>query len=190
MKSTTKIYIVVFIWLVLTGISFYFIFPKMSDSLLTLQKNHQDQIKEYNDLTAQIQSIHSMQQDLEDLANAPVKPTDLFTSDVQLVHEIQYIESISKTTNNDLKLTVTGSADDATAFAGAPGLFQVPYSIILTGTFPNIVQFLHYFENSFFISPVNAIDITSNSAAAGGTGTTQSSVKATILSNFLIRKIP
>jgi|GEM_PF-2409468 len=184
MNVTKKIYGIIFTWLVITVAVFYFILPRLANSLIALQKSHQSQIAQYNDLQAQIQSLYAMQQDLDQLSKASVKPDDLFTSDVQLVNEIQHIESIAKSTGNDLKISITGTAKDAQPYRSYSKLYAVPYTISLTGPFPATLAFLHYFENSYFVSPPTAIDISNQLALAQG------QVKTTILANFFIHYDP
>ena len=181
MNPTKKIYSALFIWLLVTTASFYYVFPKFAAVLVNLQQDHQDQIAQYNSLQAQIQSLYAMQQDLDSLSKAAVKPDDLFTTDVQLVNEIQHIEDIAKISSNTLKVTISGTAKDAQAYPGFSKLYKVPYSMTLVGSFSSTLQFLHYFENSFFVSPIDAINIDNQQALTAG------QVKTTIIAGFFIR---
>lgn len=181
MNAAKKIYASIFVWVVITAGVFYFAFPKISNYLVSIEQSHEDQIAQYNNLREQIQSLYAMQQDLDQVQKQDVKPSDFFTSDVQLVKEIQRVESIAALTGNQLKISISGNAGDAKQLkTSSSQLYEVPYTIDLTGTFPQAVQFLHYFENSYFVSPVNAVDI--DNSQGGG------QVKTTILASFFIHK--
>jgi len=181
MSVVKKIYATLFIWALITVGSFYFLFPKFSNNLVALQESYQDQVAQYKNLQEQIQSIYAMQQNLDQVQKQSVKPSDFFTSDVQLVKEIQHVEDIAKATNNELIITISGSAADSKPVkTSGSQLFEVPYTVTLTGTFPDALEFLHYYENSYFVSPVNAINVDNSSAAKPG------QVKTTILASFYI----
>jgi Tfp pilus assembly protein PilO len=179
MTPTKKIALMIFIWLLLTGAAFTFLFPKMAISLVDLQSSHQQQIDHLKDLQEQVQALQKTQDDLSRLSSQSVKPTDLFTSDLHLVNEIKQIEQYAQKNNLIETLTVSGTADKAAAVQSASGLYQVPYSIVLKGAFPGVIDFIQYLENSYFISPVNGISVIFNSPG---------NVSATIVSNFYISR--
>ncbi len=180
MNPINKIYLAALTWLVLTFVVFSYLFPHFSQSLITLQQSHQEQISQLDSLKTQALGLQKMQDDLQQVDNQPVKLGSFFTSDINLVKEIQRIEDISQKTNIAETLQVTGTVDKALpASKTSSGLFLVPYTLALNGSFPEVLNFLKYFENSYFISPLNAITV---SYVAKG------SVNATILSNFIIHK--
>ena len=159
MSPTKKITIVVLVWIILTGVMFVMVIPRLSNGLIALQSNHQDQINQLADLKEQVQALKNIQDDLIKVNAQPVKPSDLFTSDLHLVNEIKKIEDFAAKTNLTETLTVSGTADKAQPVQSASGLSVVPYSIILKGPFPNEVNFVKYLENSSFISPVISFNV-------------------------------
>jgi hypothetical protein len=166
-------------WLVATGLIFGFAFPRLTNSLVDLRQSHEKQVTELHSLQAQALALEKMQSDLQQAENQEIKLSSFFTSDVTLVHEVQRIEEIANKTNMTETLTLTGSSDKAQVVQSQSGLLSVPYTLNLHGSFLNYLNFLKYFENSYFISPVNAMTI--NFDVPG-------SVNVTLQSNFLLRK--
>ncbi|MDB4939605.1 MAG: hypothetical protein JWO40_30 [Candidatus Doudnabacteria bacterium] len=159
MSPTKKITLTVLIWVILTGAIFTLVMPRLSKGLISMQNNHQDQISQLADLKEQVQALKNIQGDLTKVNTLPIKPSDLFTSDLHLVNEIKEIEQYAEKTNLTETLTVSGTADKAQSVQSASGLSQVPYSIVLKGPFPNEVTFMKYLENSSFISPVVSFSV-------------------------------
>jgi hypothetical protein len=179
MTPLKKIYILAGCWLVLTIAVFSFVAPRLSASMISLENSHEAQIKKLQDVTAQVDALQKIQDDLAKAAKQDVKPSDLFTSDIRLVNEIKSIEQFAAKSNVAESLTVTGTADKAQVVPGASGLIMVPYTIVLKGTFPGAVNFMRYLENAYFMSPVNAYSMLYNE---------QGSITATILTNFYLYK--
>lgn len=179
MQPLSKIYIAAVVWLALSGAVFGLIFPKMARSLVDLQQSHQKQITELNSLQEQALGLQKMENDLSQADAQPVKLGSFFTADINLVREVQRLEDISQKTSMAESLTISGTADKAAAVQSASGLYQVPYTLSLKGSFPSFVRYLQYLENSYFISPVNGLTI--NYAGKG-------QIDATVLANFLIHK--
>jgi len=182
MSVETKIYVTIFVWLVLSVASLFFVFPKFADGLVALQQTHQSQIDEYNNLKVQIQSLRNMQDELAKISQQPIQPKDLFTSDVKLVKEIQRVENAANSSGLEMALSISGSASTAQAYPGSLSkLLKIPYAVTLNGGFAGVVQFLKYLENSYFISPIGGFDI-----SAGDSALPNKSVTARINSNFFI----
>ena len=148
-----------------TAFAFFYVLPKIADSLIGLQNAHKQQESQLQSLNDQVKGLEAMQRDLDVIKSMPVQPKDLFTpysADAKLVNEIQALEAAAAKTNNHMTLDITGSADKARAYPSASGLVAVPYTLALDGSFPDAVRFLEYFENSFFISPISDITVSGN----------------------------
>ncbi len=179
MAPLKKIYITAAIWAGLTGLVLGVVVPKQQKGLVTLQESNADQIDKLKDLREQVKTLQKIQEDLAKVEQQEVKPNDFFTGDTRLVNEIKTIELFALKSNLLETLTISGTADKATAVQSLSGLAQIPYSISLQGSFPNVVKFIKYLENAYFISPVNALSVTYSE---------QGSVKATVLTNFYLYK--
>ncbi len=167
-----------------SAFTFFYAFPRIADSLVNLQSAHKDQVAQLQSLSDQVKALEAMQRDLSDIAKMPVQPKDLFTpysADAKLVNEIQALENYSAQTNLVMHLNITGSAEKALPYPSASGLVAVPYTLTLDGNFVSAVQFLQYFENSFFVSPISDITIS-------GAGDKAHSVHVTINAEFFLEK--
>ena len=179
MNMTKKIILHVALWLGVTGLCFGYIFPKAIAQIRDLQFAHAKQLVALNELRDYARSLQRMEQDLDKLSKEQVQPEQLFTSDLKLVREIQEIEKIAAQTNNDqMKLSLSGTAEKAPAYPGASGLSQIPFTITLTGSFPDALRFIEGLENTYFVAPINAVSFT----------LVEGKVNTTIISNFIIRK--
>ena len=114
-----KIYAIAFGWLVLTVVVFSFIVPKFYQSMTDLHNSHEAQIKTLQDLSAQVDALQKIQDDLTKADKQDVRPSDLFTSDIHLVNEIKSIEQFAAKSNVAETLTVTGTADKAQPVQGS-----------------------------------------------------------------------
>lgn len=176
-----KIYFNTIISILLLGAMFGYIFPKMSKSLVDLQNSHQSQIIKLKQLNEQAKSLSKMNEDLQAVAAMSIKPADFFTSDATLVNEIKTMEEVAAKTKSVMTLSISGTADKALAVSSASGLSQVPYAVTLKTTFPDLIRFIKYMENRYFISPISGLNISGDEDKQGG-------VSATILSSFYIYK--
>lgn len=180
MKPTSKIYIAVALWLVVTGAVFGFGLPKLFGGLTELQNSHQQQTDQYNQLRAQAASLETMKKDIDALKQQQVQPSDFFSTDLHLVNEIKQLETDASKSNVKTSIVIPGSADKAEVLKGSTaGLLVIPYTLKVTGDFPSLVTFLSYMQNNFFISPVTGINITADQ---------DKSLNTSVFASFFIRK--
>ena len=173
------------IWVVATAALFFFVMPRFSDNLTELQTSHQQQADTYNSLRAQAASLQKMQQDLDSLKNEKIQPSDFFSNDLQLVNEIKQLETNAINSNVVTTLTIPVSADKAATLKGSEsGLFVVPYSLKVVGQFPDLLKFLEYQENSFFIAPVDGINLLAQLSEKDKSST----INTELLGSFYIKK--
>src|SRR4051812_10086969 len=113
MNINKKIALAIVAWIVITAACFMLIFPRVVNSLITLRQSYAKQIGELSELRDRAKALQRMQADIAKVKKEKVQPEDLFTSDLKLVNEIQHIEDAAKFTGNDLKLTISGTAEKA-----------------------------------------------------------------------------
>ncbi len=179
MQSNRKIYIYIILNIIVFVVMFKFVLPKMANSLVALQNSHQAQISKLNQLNDQLKSLSKMNEDLSSLNELKVKPENFFTSDATLVNEIKSIEDAAVLTNTELDLAISGTADKAKSIPSLSNLVQVPFTMALKGAYPNVVRFVKYMENRYFIAPISSINISADEESEG-------TVIATFQSNFYL----
>ena len=158
MDINKKVAASLLVWLAGTALAFFWLFPKLSGSLIELKQSHAKQIAELNQLKDYAKGVERMQQDLATMRKGEVQPEEFFTSDIKLVNEIKHIESIALETNNAIIFNISGTADKAAAVKGASSaLFEIPYTITLEGNQQTVQNFVSRLEKSYFVSPVNAV---------------------------------
>lgn len=182
MPPLNKIFIGLFIWIVVTAGMLFIALPKLGGVITHSQETKAAQYAELEKLRQETRVLQKLQEDIDNIKRQPVQPEDFFTRDVKLVHEIQHEEEIAAQTGNKIKLTISGTADKAQNVQSSSVLFQVPYTITLQGRFDGLIKFLDLLENSYFISPVTGLNI-QTSAGEGDTNVT-----TTIFANFYIHK--
>ena len=179
MNINQKITWYLLVFLAITAAIFFFLAPMFESNLYSLQGKYQDQENQLSALTAQASSLRQIQDDFSKINQMSVKPVDLFSTDVSLVEQFKYIENLATVTNVNLELAITGTADNAQSIKNVKSkLITIPYTIKVQGNFPNIINFIKNFENSYFISPISGLAITKDTTGLG----------ATILSNVYLRQ--
>ncbi len=178
-NATNKLYAWIFGWLALSGLVLFWALPSFADNLTKLQYDHRTQIDELQKLEEQVRNVNQMQRDLNTLKDKQIQPEDFFTSDIRLVNEIQHIESAARVSGVSESLALSGTADKTQQVPSASNLYAVPYVINLKGSYPSIVAFVEYLENSYFVAPVSAVSF--------GLGD-KNVLGATIFGNFLIHR--
>lgn len=180
MSINQKILSLLGVWVIVTGLSFSVIYPRVIKGISDLKLTFAAQIAELNELRDHAKSLQEMQASVIKLEEEEIQPDEFFTSDTELVQEIKHIESIATVTNNRLVLNISGTADKAAAYPAKTALSQIPFTITLRGNFPDAVRFIQEFEQSYFLPPVNGLNIT-----VGEEGV----VTTTIVSAFIVQKV-
>lgn len=182
MSPKSKIYAYLFVWVAATAAMFAYIMPHQRSSMLSLQNSHKQQIEDLSRLTQQVRNLTQIENDLKSVEKGEVKPRDFFGRDADLVGNIKTIEEIAKLTSNAVATSISGSADSAEQYAqSASKFYSIPYSVRISGSFSGAVNFLRYFENSYFVSPISGLNI-----SAAGADSKDPKIKTTILSNFFV----
>jgi hypothetical protein len=131
-------------------------------------------------LEAQDQSFKQAQGDLDKMAAQPLQPNNFFSKDINFVIEIQTLENLSQKYGVTMQLGgVSGTVNSAPKATTASNIALIPYSIVLSGTLQQCVNFIENLENLSFASPVNAISV-----SAG----TQGQINVSLASDFYLLK--
>jgi hypothetical protein len=178
-SNNRKIYVSITAWLLASGFLFWYGFPAFEVSNLVQARKVLEKSKMYQDLQQQQASFQAGKKDLETLAKKPYQPGNFFSQDTSLVKEIVTLENLAATQNVQLDLQVTGTKATATKAPTAGDVVQLPYTIVLTGTTPDVVSFLEYFENLSFVTHATHIDVSSIK---------DGQIKATLSAIFFIAK--
>ena len=136
--------------------------------------------QEYDQLLQEQKSYQAGKNDLATLKTKSVQPEDLFSQDTHVVREIKALEDLSKAGGLDMVLQVAGTAKEAQPLKNASGkLYIVPYTLVLTGPFDKVLNFIDNTEHLDFVTSVRTLTI----AAQKG-----NVVKVSISADFYIKQ--
>jgi Tfp pilus assembly protein PilO len=113
-------------------------------------------------LEAEKQSFDFAQKDLEQLSRMPLQPENFFSQDVTLVSELETLEKLGSQLNVRVELSgISGTVKNAAKAKTASDIVTIPYNISVRGSYPQIVNFLEYFENLPFVTTLTSLAIRS-----------------------------
>lgn len=180
MSAKNKIIALIFGWLAVSCLMFLYLFKILDASnQATLDGMAKDQ-SNLVILQAQDKSYKQAQADLQQLAQKPNQPDDFFSTDINLVDEIQTLEDLAAKYN--LTMQLSGVAGTIGSLPPAPTktpIALVPYGITLNGDFFQVVNFIENLEHLSFITNVGNLNIGA---------TDKGSVTASLNANFYLRK--
>lgn len=155
-SAKNKIYLVVFVWIILSLAISYFVFKKLGASNQTVLDEIGVLKKDEARLEAERQSFLQAKDDLEKLAAEKIQPENFFSQDITLVNEIRRLEKLAQDLGLKLTLSgISGTLKTATKAGTNSEIFQIPYSIQVQGNLDKVVSFLEYLENLEYITAVN-----------------------------------
>ncbi len=162
-----KIYISIVIWLLVSGILFGYVFPRIDQA-------NQDQVtgfanarKNLDKVKAEQESYRLAKQDLENVTKEHIQPDGFFSKDVTLVNEIQTIENMADTYHVTVDLTgLSGTLQNSQKAPTRSQIFLVPYALVVHGGFTEVLNFLDNLEHVPFVTTINSVSM---SIAAGDT---------------------
>lgn len=161
MKVKSKIYISLTVWLALCLFMFMYGLKFFDKSNRAALGKISEQNKELVVLRAQQESYRLAQKDLDEIAQAKYQPSELFSKDVTLVDEIEYLESLEEKLGVKLTLSGISGTFDSSKKKTPGSLFTIPFSVSVNGPLNNVVDFIETFENLEFASRLNSLSISS-----------------------------
>lgn len=179
LSPKNKIYIAITLWVVVVFILFWYGFPVFERVNLSAANQVLNKSKQFQELQQQQASYQAGKNDLETMSKKPYQPTDFFSKDTSVVNEIEALEKLAKDNSLELELTVTGTKAGAAKAPTQGDFLQIPYTLSLTGTTANLVNFLQYYENLKFITHAQALDITTAK---------EGQIRATMSAVFYVQK--
>lgn len=180
MNIQTKIYLTLVVWLCLLGAMFGYGFGILqnsnSESLVSISQE-KDQLLS---LQAEQQSYLLAQRDLEDLSEKEIQPKDFFSKDTTLVREITALENLGKINQVTLNIAgISGTIDSLPKAKTISPLFVMPYSMTVTGSINNVLNFVESLYNLDFITTINSFTL----GAAN-----KNTLNVNLTANFYLRK--
>ncbi|MDR3642664.1 MAG: hypothetical protein P4L74_03500 [Candidatus Doudnabacteria bacterium] len=180
MSAKNKIIILLIVW-IMSGALMLGYFFKILDgqNLQTLNDMGQERLT-LAVLQAEDQSFKEAQSDLQKLAREPKQPADFFSSDITLVKELVILENMQPKYGVQMTLSgVSGTINNLPSAPTASPIVVVPYSISLSGSLGQVVNFLEALENAPFVTDINGLSV-----SVGG----QNSVNLNLAANFYLLK--
>ena len=159
-SAKNKIFTLLTVWLLLTFCMFFYLFGILDMSNLRTLEGMDQQKKDLAALNAERQSYIQAKGDLDDLAKKSIQPEDFFSKDITLVNEIRTLEGWGNKLGVQMTLSgVSGTINSVPKAKTITPISMVPYSINLTGSFSQAVDFIEVLENLNFITNINNIGI-------------------------------
>ncbi len=161
-SNKQKIYALAAVYLVGCLVLFLYGFKLLDRSNAALALAVTDQRKQLTDLQNELRNYQLGKQDIDALTQKPHHPDDFFSKDVRVVNEIKTLEALGNGTGLDFRLSVSGTAQSGAKTPNVKGeILSIPYTVTLTGPFPNVVAFLETMERLSFVTHVKTIAINS-----------------------------
>jgi hypothetical protein len=173
-SSKNKIYLLCVAWVAGCVIMFLYVFKILDNSNQKLVDSFADQQQSLEVLQSQQESYKQANADLAKVQTEKYEPQDLFSQDITLVDELKTLETLSKKANVNMTLSgISGTVKGAQRAPTESGLFQIPYTILITGTLNDCVSFLQSLEHVKFVTTVPSLTLnsgTNNSVSINMTG--------------------
>jgi hypothetical protein len=174
-----KIYGLIVVMLIVTGIFFGFVYGWMDGKNAVIGQALADKNQEFAEVFAEQQSYELGKKDLVTLEAKPFQPDDLFSQDTKVVKEIKTLETLAQGLELSFTLRVSGTVKTAPKLAKATAqLYTVPYTVILEGPFDKITNYIETTEHLNFVTATKTIRV---EATEGG------QTRATLASEFYIK---
>ena len=112
------------------------------------------------------QSFKQAKSDLDKLAAQPLQPEQFFSQDISLVDEIQALQNLGQ--QYKVQMGLNGVNGTVNSLAPAPTISPIvmaPYSISLSGSLVNDLNFISSLEHLSFITTLTGISV-----GSGGQG--------------------
>jgi Tfp pilus assembly protein PilO len=178
--AKNKIYLAVFLWLVLCASMFGYFFSLLNKSNKELTSQITAKSRELQLLEAEQQSYKQAKTELDKLKRERYQPERFFSKDAALVDEIRTIEKVAGDLNLDITINgLRGTLKEHTKANTQSEVYVVPFSMNVVGTFADTVTFMETLENLHFITNVNTVSVNAGSAGQ---------VNAALVSNFYLKK--
>lgn len=121
-------------------------------------------------LEGERESFERGREDLKNLENYVYQPSNLFTTDVDLVEELKVMERLATESKVEIDFSVSGTVGEAVQAKTISELYLVPFRLDITGQFSDIVHFMERLEKAKFVMHSQSM----NSVYAGSDGVTTS----------------
>lgn len=152
MNPRTKTYIAIGILGLVFAIAFGYVFPKLNAKNLAAKESLNEKNTELAEFQEEQKSYELGKRDLGGLAEKPIKPEELFSKDTKVVKEVKTLEDLAKSLALESRLTVAGTAKNATKLPKANAqILTIPYTLSVQGKYDKVVNFLDYSEHLNFI---------------------------------------
>lgn len=180
MNSLTKLILAVVGFAALTVLMMLYGYGILSERNQSLADAAAQQSRELEVLEREQKSFDQGKKDLEVLQTSAHPPGSLFSSDTNLVAEIQQLEQLAARYSVDMNISVSGTTDTAEKVPGSVGeIYLIPYTLTLDGGFEDILLFMQSLEKMPFVTHVNNVAL-----SVGAENVT----RATVGSEFYITK--
>lgn len=174
LSAKNKIIIICLLWLGVSVLMLGFLFKLQDGSNQAVLDSMAQDRQNLAKLQAEDQSFKQAKADLDKLAAQPLQPQQFFSRDVSLVGEIQTLQNLGQ--QNKVQMQLNGVNGTINSLAPAPtksSIVVVPYSISLSGSLANDMNFITSLEHLSFVTTVTGISVT-----AGGQGSDNISLGA------------
>ena len=159
-SAKNKIYLAVFVWLVLCASMFGYFFSILDGGNTVLISTIHEQKAELQQLQDEQKSFLKAQSDLKKVSSEPLQPTDFFSQDITLVHEIQSFEDLAKQTGVDITIGgVSGTIKTLNRAQTKSEVFTVPFGVTINGPLQNDVAFLDGMEHLAFLNTMSNFNV-------------------------------
>lgn len=166
LTAQNKIYVIFAVWLAVVFFMFGRGFKFFDSSNGQIGKNIQEQIQEETILRNEKESFDSAKKDLSELEKKEIQPEEFFSKDITLVNEIQFLENLGRQYGVKLYLSgLSGTVKTASPAKTQSNIVVVPYSINVSGSFPNVLAFIKHMETLPFLTQLTGFSL---NAASGG----------------------
>lgn len=163
-SAKNKIILACVIWVAISALMFMFLFKILDTSNQAIIDSYAVQEQKLNVLLAEQQSYLKANEDLNTVSQERYQPDDLFSKDVSLVNELATLENLSQ--NFNVKMTISGlsgTINTAKKAATKSEIYQIPYSLTLSGTLNDCEAFLESLENLKFVTTTSSLTVTTAS---------------------------
>lgn len=147
-----KISILAIVWLVISAIFFGFGFSYVNNNSQAKVTDILELKKEQLELQEEQKSFQLGKKDLDTLREREIQPENFFSLDTNLVKEVSVLEELAAVNDVELTLGLSGKSSTLKKAETVGDLLEVPYSLQLEGSYPNVLNFIASAEKLNFIT--------------------------------------
>ena len=159
-SAKNKIYVICAVWIGLALLMFLYAFKILDKSNAALVANYSTQQHNFEVLKAEQNSYQQAKAELEKVKLEQYQPEDFFNTDVQLVEQLKTVEALGNSYNVQIILSgISGTIRTAVKAKTQSDLYQIPYSITLTGNFNDVLEALEAIEHLPFVNTLSNVSM-------------------------------